>query len=112
MADLATQRKAQVRALRACARACGVPLVRDDAGQERVAAFAAAIEGSAGPARQKAAARTAYAAYARLRPAQPAAGPQDPGPAGRRRAEDFRLRGKSFLLAYNWDFFNEPFQKE
>ena len=32
MAELATQRKTQVRALRACARACGVALVRDDAG--------------------------------------------------------------------------------
>ena len=109
MADLAAERKKHVQALRACARACGVRLVRDDAGQERVRAFAAAIDASAGPARQKAAARTAYAAYARSWLAEEVPRPKARGPAARGHGAEFRLRGKSFLVTYNWDFCNEAF---
>ena len=109
MADVPVQRKKLVQTLRACARACAVPLVCDDAAQERVAAFAAAIAASAGPAQQKAATRTAYVAYVRLRLAAEPPAPQVCDAAARPRADDFRLRGKSFLVAYNWDFFNAAF---
>ena len=95
MAGVRVQRKKLVQTLRACARACAVPLVRDDAAQERVAAFAAAIAASAGPAQQKAAARTAYAAYVRLRVAPEPPAPQVCGAAARPRPDDFRLRGRA-----------------
>ena len=110
MAEAPVQRKKLVQTLRASGRACGVPLVRDDVGHAKVRAFAEAIEASAGPRDAKVKARAAYAAYARLHAAE-----DDPllpeeqgqGAAGDRGAG--RLRGKSFLLTYNWDFFGKAF---
>ena len=109
MPDLPAQRKTHVKALRACARACGIPLVRDDVGQERVRTFAASIAASRGPRTEKAKARDAYRAYAATWPAPdgplPLAAQQVPNPD----RGQVRLRGTSFLLTYNWDFFHAPF---
>ena len=110
MAEAPAQRKKLVQTLRASGRACGVPLVRDDAGHSKVCAFAEAIEASAGPRDAKVKARAAYAEYARLRaPLDEALLPEEggQGAAGERGA--CRLRGKSFLLTQNWDFFGKAF---
>ena len=110
MAEAPAQRKKLVQTLRASGRACGVPLVRDDVGHAKVCAFAEAIEASAGPRDAKVKARAACAAYARLRaPLGEALLPEErgQGAAGERGA--CRLRGKSFLLTYNWDFFGKAF---
>ena len=48
-------------------------------------------------------------AYVRLRLAAEPPAPQVCDAAARPRADDFRLRGKSFLVAYNWDFCNAAF---
>ena len=109
MADLVVQRKAHVQALRSCARACGIPLVRDDAGQDRVRVFVAAIAASRGAAREKAKAREAYRAYAATWPAADVALPVAPQRAANMEGGHVRLRGKSFMLTYNWDFFHTPF---
>ena len=63
MPGIVAERKRHVQTLRDCARACGIPLVRDGVGHDRVRAFAAAIAGSGGAAREKAKARDAYRAY-------------------------------------------------
>ena len=46
-------RKGHVQALRAAAKKCKVPLIRDDVGRERVTELAGAIRDSTGPADQK-----------------------------------------------------------
>ena len=109
MADLAAERKVHVQALRACARACGIALVRDDAGQGRVRDFVAAIAGSRGPAREKAKAREAYRAYAATWPPTGVALPLAPQAPANIGGGHVRLRGTSFMLTYNWDFFHTPF---
>ena len=63
MSEQAAERKCLVQTLRSCARVCGVRLVRDDVGREKVRGFAAAIEASTGAEGEKASAREAFAAY-------------------------------------------------
>lgn len=101
MADDVSARKAHVQSLRTAARACCVPLVRDDVGRDRVTKFAAAIRNSAGPANQKTAADVAFQAYEKTwQVPQATEAPKKGG---------WRLRGRSFLLTYNWDFLGLPF---
>ena len=49
MADVFARRKSCAQVLRKAGRLCSVPVERDDAGFERVQAFAAAIAASDGP---------------------------------------------------------------
>ena len=94
-------RKGHVQALRAAAKKCKVPLIRDDVGRERVTEFAGAIRDSTGPADQKQSAAAAFEAYELIWPtAVPT--PQPPG--------GWRMMGRSFLLTYNWDFLGRPFK--
>ena len=46
MADLTSQRRKHVQTSRAVAKAAGSPLIRDDATQDKICAFAAAIAAS------------------------------------------------------------------
>ena len=104
MGDVLLQRRKHVQTLRSAAKKCGVPLVRDDVGRESVRAFAAAIQASQGAEDEKARAKKALAAYEASWPAE-AARPSDQAEASG--GGVYRLRGKSFLLTYNWDFLNK-----
>ena len=110
MEPITALRKKHVQVLRKVARATGLQLVRDDAAQERVSSFAQAIESSAATEKDKRLARAAFTAYqatwASEEAPAPSVGQQAPADDGG--ANGFRLRGESFLLTYNWDFFNEP----
>lgn len=104
MAELVSQRKRHVQTLRSVAKICRLELIRDDSSQDRVRAFAAAIEASEAEESQKQKARDAFTAYLATWPAEPAQPQQDEQQGD----GTFRLRGRSFLLTYNWDFFNKP----
>ncbi len=103
-AVMADPRKTQVRALRRLAAHCNdVQPVRDDSGKERVEQFAKQLSKSkflSAPQKQEVA--TALEAYLAT-----FSGP----PAGQEvvSSTGFRLRGRSFLLTYNWDFLAKPF---
>ena len=106
MADVLATRKSCAQALRRAARLCSVPPERDDAGFERLQAFAAAIAASDGPEHAKASAREAFDAYQATWRREGAVGlpvvvVSQPV---RQETTGFKLRGKSFLLTYNWDF--------
>ena len=106
MSSAVERRKEQVQKLRAAAKECGVALVRDDVGQAKVTVFAEAIQASAGAAGVKASAAKAFAAYnATFPPAQAQPTTATTGPT---EDANFRLRGKSFLATYNWDFLKTP----
>lgn len=109
MAELTTKRKAAAQALRKAARECKVALERDDVGYDRMRAFAGAIQASGGPADAKASARRAFKEYEATwtvaeggRETSTPQEPQDQSPGGA-----YRLRGKSFLFTYNWDFLQK-----
>ena len=100
-------RREHVKKLRAAARECGVaPTDRDDVGKDKVVAMMASIRASAGPAARKQAAEAAFKNYEACfaKGSAPEDGTQQPKPK-----QAFRLRGKSFLLCYNWLFLEKPF---
>ena len=127
MEDLAERRKALVQTLRRVARSTSLPLVRDDVGFEKVAAFAQALEDSDASEVVKQQAREAFAAYEatwtaesegvsktkrRLKakttlPTKTASDKQATGSEANNNGGAFRLRGTSFLFTYNWDFFGK-----
>ena len=88
------------------AKAAGVhhsELPRDNASRDKVQALARQVESSSAGAAQKAAVAAAFKAY------------EDTWPPEEEDEQDdedevvgFRLRGTSFLLTYNWDFFGKP----
>jgi len=100
--DVKQRRKVQVQILRKCAKTCQVSQARDDAKRERVQEMAQAIAASSGPEQSKSDAAAAFEIYeSTFADAQAADGQQPP-------RNGFRLRGKSFLLTYNWDFLHRP----
>ncbi len=110
MAGLAETRKFCVQSLRKAGKACDVPLIRDTAAREKVVEFAQAIQNSGGPADEKTAASRAYEAYVATWPAED----EDDQDEDDEEVEEvvvvgWRLRGKSFLLTYNWDFWGKAF---
>ena len=110
--ELQKERRKYVQKLRVAARACGVALVADDAGRKKVQGMMSKIRASEGGADTKEKAETAFAAFeATFAPAQddaPAAHAQARGeqPQERNQRAGFRLRGRSFLLTYNWKFLS------
>ena len=108
MAELVSQRKRHVQTLRSVAKICRLELIRDDSSQDRVRAFAAAIEASEAEESQKQKARDAFTAYLATWPAEPA----QPQQGEQQGDGTFRLRGRSFLLTYNWDFSTSRFLTE
>ena len=107
-ADVGKVRVESVQAMRRAARECGVALIKDGFGRARVAEFARLVEASGGPAASKEAVAAAFFRYKGTWAEQtPAEAPtiQAQAPQG-----GFRLRGKSFLLTYNWDFLGRQQQ--
>ena len=103
-AQLRAARRTHVQELRRAARRCNVQLVSDTASREKVQEFAGEIQSSSGPQDQKEAAAAAFKAYEATFAEEDGTNPQAQGETG-----GFRLRGKSFLLTYNWDFTGKAF---
>ena len=110
MGDLAETRKFCVQSLRRAGKNCSVPLVRDSASRQRVEEFAQKVFDSDGPEEEKTAARRALEAYLQTWPGE-AEEDEEEGQEEEEQAEQagFRLRGRSFLLTYNWDFWGKLF---
>ena len=94
-----SKRKALVQKLRVVARSCKVSLCRDDCGMDKVRAMVEAIRASEGPTEDKEEAERYFSAFAAT------FGTSVPATVGQ--PTGFRLRGRSFLLTYNWDFLNK-----
>ena len=101
-ADLRATRRTRVQELRVVARACQVTAVKDDAKRDKVQEMMNAIRASGGPGDEKRKAETAFAAY------EATFAEQAPQPEAAQEA-GFRLRGKSFLLTYNWNYLHKDF---
>ena len=94
------ERIALVKTLRSHGRSCSVALCRDDSGRALVTAMMERLRASAGNTTQKRDAEKSFKLYEATFEEQantPAA------PTTEKKA--FRLRGRSFLFTYNWDFF-------
>ena len=100
MADVKQQRKAQVQILRRIAKDCGLHGVRDDASKAKIIEMAEAIAGLTGRPEETAEAAAAYEVYLSTFVANTSGSNAADG-----KRAGFRMRGKSFLLTYNWDFF-------
>ena len=94
------ERRAFVQTLRTHGRSCSVDLCRDQASRALVTALMERIRASAGTEADKREAEKAFRLYEATFEEQPSAGP---APAAAKKG--FRLRGRSFLFTYNWDFF-------
>ena len=95
------ERKTLLRELRRVAGLAGVAVVRDDAGKAKVTAMMLDIRAASGL--EAATLQSAEEAFRRYEHTFGADTDHKQPPEG------FRLRGKSFLLTYNWDYFNKPF---
>jgi len=97
--------------LRKAARSCGVPAdelpKKDTAGRDKVKQLAQQAEDSGGSAEDKARAAEAFKAYEATWPAEEAE--EEGSEEEVEEQKTFRLRGTSFLLTYNWDFFGKDF---
>ena len=105
----AEARRSFVKALRQVAKACGVPaaeLPKDTAARDKVEALARQVEESSADAALKQRAAAAFEGYEATWPAEEDDGDGDPGDEV---VKGFRMRGTSFLLTYNWDFFGTNF---
>ena len=103
--ELRTLRREHVKTLRTAAKTAGVLVVPDGAARAKVQTMAEAIAASSASADVRQGAADALAAYVATYADD---GPLEeaPAPGGAASSGDgFRLRGRSFLLTYNWDFF-------
>ena len=106
MSSGADGRRELVKALRKAAKDCGLSseqVPRDTASRDKVQELAGKAAASNGSAEDKAKAAEAFTAYEATWAAV-----EDSGEEGEDE-ETFRLRGASFLLTYNWDFFGKAF---
>ena len=103
--DAKETRKSLVKQLRAYARFCGAKQVRDDCGRAKVSVMFKSICNKA-TATQKVEAQKVFDAYEATW--NPTKVDEEVGPESTDRK--FRLRGKSFLLTYNWDFFGKALE--
>ena len=98
-----TDRVRHAQALRKHARACNVAVVSDTSGRKLVTEMMERIRAASGPTKAKEDAEKEFKLYEQTF--------QDeaplPAPPLQAAAVGFRLRGKSFLFTYNWDFFNK-----
>ena len=114
VAETRETRRGLVKTLRQAAKNCGLPteeLPRDTAARDKVQELARKTAASNGSAEEKAKAAEAFTAYEDTWPAEEANEGEGAEGSGEE-AEDektFRLRGVSFLLTYNWDFFGKDF---
>ena len=106
----AEARLSRARDCRKHAKACGVAaadLPRDTASREKFQELAATVAASSAGEALKAQAAAAFKAYEDTFPAE--VGDDDEEGQDEQTVGGFRLRGKSFLLTYNWDFFGKDF---
>jgi hypothetical protein len=104
------KRKGFVQTLRLLSDKCqDVATIRDDSGKDKVEKFAADLKRSRylDTAARAELAQTVEAYLATFPPA--AAGGAAAAGAGNKQTSGFRVRGRSFLLSYNWDFLNKAF---
>lgn len=109
------ERIKHVQSLRDAARKCSVQLVADTSGRDAVTGMVAAVRASAGYAGVRKDLEKAFKLYEGTFGADGAleAGGSSAAAAGALAAvsskpkKEFRLRGRSFLLTYNWDFFGK-----
>ena len=94
------ERMKLVRELRKVAGLAGVAAVRDIASKAKVTGMMVGIRAASGL--EAAVLQSAEEAFQRYEGTFGA-------DADHKHPEGFRLRGKSFLLTYNWDYFNKPF---
>jgi len=113
-------RKLQVRELNKLARKCNVERVHEDAGRAKVTALVNALRASSCSGDDKAEAERIFRKYKGAFDNSAQEGdagcanetPQDGAAAAAdvdAEPQQQRLRGTSFLLSYNWDFFGKPF---
>ena len=110
------RRKKLVQQLRRCAHACGVTRCRDNSARQKVRDMVEAIRAAEGPAEQKEEAESAFEAYEKTyEPEPPQAVARDAGARaeaaqaqGPQARASFRVRGKSFLFTYNWQYMVRP----
>ena len=97
------ERQKCIQNLNSAAKQCGLQRVSDESGRPKVLELLKKIRQSAGPVAAKTSAESAWTKYEATF-SQPAASQdeQETQPA-----KAFRLRGKSFLFTYNWDFLND-----
>ena len=100
--EKASARKALVKELRTYARQVKVTQARDDSGRAKVEAMYRKIIAKAS-VEVKRLVEEKFKAYTETFKTEVATSPAEDTAAGA-----FRLRGKSFLLSYNWDFFGKP----
>ena len=100
MAAKSRERMKLVRELRKVAGLAGVAAVRDIASKAKVTGMMVGIRAASGL--EPAVLQSAEEAFQRYEGTFGA-------DADHKHPEGFRLRGKSFLLTYNWDYFNKPF---
>ena len=100
MMEASRERKELVKELRKVARRAGVQLVRDDAGKEKITTMMDGIRAATNV--EPAAKRGAESAFQRYLATYRKAPTLE-----KKGQEAFRMRGKSFLLTYNWDFLGE-----
>lgn len=98
--ESAATRKVHVQTLRRLAKGSGVSVPRDDARREKVEELGEALARSSLSEEKKQKAAETLQKYLRTFPAPASVGPVAVG---------FRLRGRSFLLTFNCDFFNKAF---
>lgn len=120
--DIQNRRRSLIQSLRRAGVVCNIHGISDDASRPRVEAFVNTILASAGPSKAKALARASLAEYVstfkgdaqgasdkktkkRARSRKTVTGPAvTNGPPLR------RVRGKSHLFTYNWDFLGSPYK--
>ena len=100
--EKATERKSLVKELRVLARQTGVVQVRDDSSRPRVEAMFNSIVAKAETDAKSQVTKLfeTYQASFKVEPVSL--------PVQKVASEPFRLRGRSFLFTYNWDFFHKP----
>ena len=96
------ERQKCIRDLNSAAKQCGVQGVTDESGRPKVLDLLQKIRQSAGPEAAKTSAESTWTKYeATFSQTAASQDEQETQPAN-----SFRLRGKSFLFTYNWDFLN------
>ena len=101
------QRRELVQAIRRAGTPCHVTGIRDYASRADVEAFVSKIIESTGPIAAKSSARDSLASYLATFP-KPKKKEKSTGKTGTTSSSARRVRGKSQLCTYNWDFMGAP----
>ena len=120
--DILSRRRSLVQSLRGAGVLCNVHGIPDDARRSRVEAFVNTILASTGPRKAKALARASLSAYVltftgdakstsdkKEKKQRAKSWKAGASPAAADGTAFRRVRGKSHLFTYNWDFLGSPF---